>query len=90
MPFYGTETKFSLQQRPYWSTGHSEKFLSATWSSAPASRHSSAGVFVAVLTAFLMFVLGLLVGAFLHAIAFPDGGSPLVGLKLHCGVALDS
>ncbi|CAJ0593765.1 unnamed protein product [Cylicocyclus nassatus] len=49
----------------------------ATWS-GPTSRRSSAGVIVSVITAFLMFVLGVLVGAFLHALAFPDGGSPLI------------
>ncbi|EYC29637.1 hypothetical protein Y032_0006g3090 [Ancylostoma ceylanicum] len=50
----------------------------ATWSVAPAARRSSAGVVVAVLTAFLMFVLGVLIGGFLHALVFPEGGSPLV------------
>lgn len=49
----------------------------ATWSAAPAGRRSSAGVCVAVLAALVMFVFGVLLGGFLHAIAFPDGGWPL-------------
>ncbi|VDO75962.1 unnamed protein product [Heligmosomoides polygyrus] len=53
-------------------------FRSATWSAASAGRRSSAGVCVAVLAALVMFVFGVLLGGFLHAIAFPDGGSPLV------------
>ncbi|WKX91830.1 hypothetical protein Q1695_010119 [Nippostrongylus brasiliensis] len=61
----------------YEQTGSEPKTTVATWSAAPAARRSSAGVCVAVLAAVLMFVLGVLLGGFLHALAFPDGSSPL-------------
>ncbi|XGW23379.1 hypothetical protein V3C99_005539 [Haemonchus contortus] len=49
----------------------------ATWSAAPAARRSSAGVCIAVLAAILMFALGIILGGFLHAVAFPNANSPL-------------
>uniref|UniRef100_A0A1I7WTS2 Peptidase_M1 domain-containing protein n=1 Tax=Heterorhabditis bacteriophora TaxID=37862 RepID=A0A1I7WTS2_HETBA len=50
----------------------------ATWAiSQSPNRRSSAGLCAAIFVTFLMFILGVLLGAFLHAIAFPDGDSPL-------------
>ncbi|EGT57600.1 hypothetical protein CAEBREN_28792 [Caenorhabditis brenneri] len=47
----------------------------------PRSSHRRARICVAVTFALLMFGLGVSVGAFLHAMMFPDGSSPIVKLS---------
>ncbi|KAJ1353379.1 hypothetical protein KIN20_009987 [Parelaphostrongylus tenuis] len=49
--------------------------FSSTWSPAPAERRLSAGVCVAVLMSVGMFIFGMILGVFLHAIAFSQNGS---------------